>query len=154
MADLNKPSIERAIACNEILSVMNNYASLARENAPFDKMALNFTSDAVFRLPNGMSVHPSEMIKVVQGEEPKYIRHHLTSTNIHFVSQTEARTEAGFFAGTHLSSVDHWGCWRDIFRRGDDGRWLIQDRTIVVEGCDPKGWYAEKYGVPIQSPSK
>ena len=142
-------TVERAIDTCEIHSVLHRYASMAREVAPFDQMALLFQPDAIFRLPNGTAVTPANMAQVVQGESAKYIRHHITTIDIDFkVVGEEARVTAFFFAVTDQSSFDHWGRWEDIFVRGEDGRWLIAERSIVVEGADPNGWYAMTYGVP------
>ena len=97
-------------------------------------------------MPNGQSVKAVEMSAVVQGEEAKYIRHHITGVDVHFKSETEARTMAQFIAVTNQSVPDHWGHWEDTFTRSEGGAWLIYDRMIVVDGFDPKGWFREKYG--------
>ena len=144
---------ERA-ARADITTVIHRYASLARENADWDALATLFAPNAVYRLPHGVAVDPSRMAEVVRGNEAKYIRHHVTTVDIEFVGDDEAHTEAFHLAVTERASPDHWGMWKDVFRRvsapGGDGRrvWLIQDRTIVVEGAAPTGWYATTYGMP------
>ncbi|KEF60623.1 uncharacterized protein A1O9_02184 [Exophiala aquamarina CBS 119918] len=149
MTDLNKPgSEERAIAQAEIRAICHRYAVMARDKVDFKDMEPLFRPDGLFRLPNGVAVKPSEISTVVQGEEAKYIRHHITSIDIHFTSDTEARTKSQFFAATNVTFTDHWGCWEDIFTRDENGAWLIYDRSIVIDGYDPKGWYGEKYGGP------
>lgn len=146
MVDLNKPgSIERAIALADINALLHAYAMKARDKVNFDEMVQFFRPDALFRLPNGMAVKPTEINKVVQGDEAKYIRHHITTIDIKFQSETEAHTRAQFFTMTELSPSDHWGAWEDIVIRGDDGAWLIADRTIVLEGVAPGGWCEDKY---------
>jgi hypothetical protein len=110
MVDLNKPgSIERVIAITEIERILNKYCIMARENAPFSGMANLFHSNGNFRLPNGAGVPPQEMGTVVQGKPPAFIRHHLTSVDIEFTSETEAKTKSLFFAMTGTSTIDHWG---------------------------------------------
>lgn len=147
MVDLNKPgSIERVIAITEIERILNKYCIMARENAPFSEMANLFHSNGIFRLPNGAGVPPQEMGTVVQGKPPTFIRHHLTSVDIEFLNETEAKTKSLFFAMTDISTIDHWGYWQDVFRRTEDGQWLIEVREIVVEGQDANGWYAGAYG--------
>lgn len=32
--------------------------------------------------------------------------------------------------------------WQDIMVRGETGRWWIAEKRLVVDGWDPKGWYA------------
>ncbi|KIX95528.1 uncharacterized protein Z520_08648 [Fonsecaea multimorphosa CBS 102226] len=133
----------------EITTVMHRYASLARENADWDAMAALFAPDGVYRLPNGVSVDPKRMVEVVQGNEAKYIRHHVTTVDITFVSVLEAYSEAFYLAVTDRASPDHWGMWRDVFRWHPRERvWLIQKREIVVDGAAPGGWYADVYGMP------
>ncbi|KIV78523.1 hypothetical protein PV11_10232 [Exophiala sideris] len=138
-------SSARFIAKSEIETLFHRYAVLAKETASAEKMSQLFTQDAAFRLPNGVTVQPAELLQVVQGNNPKFIRHHITSIDINFVSPSRANAESYFFAVTHLSSFDHWGHWEDIVTREADGTWLISDRTIVVEGTDPKGWYKTVY---------
>ncbi|KAJ9603449.1 hypothetical protein H2200_012227 [Cladophialophora chaetospira] len=146
MDDFNKPgSVARSVAKSEIETLFHRYAVLAKETASEEKIAPLFTPDGVFRLPNGVAVKPANMLKVVQGNNPKFIRHHITSIEIDFISPNEAHTEAYYIAITHLSSMDHWGCWKDVVTRGSEGTWLIADRTIVVDGGDPKGWYKTTY---------
>ncbi|KAJ5738500.1 hypothetical protein N7493_001655 [Penicillium malachiteum] len=141
MTDLNKPgTIERTIALSEINAIVNRYCILARENAPWDEMTKLFEHDAIFRLPNGIELSPQNMSAVVGGMEAKYIRHHITSCNVYFTSPTEASVESFFIAVTDWAVIDHWGGWKDEFRKQEDGSWLIRDKTIVVDGRDPDGW--------------
>ncbi|KAH0844987.1 hypothetical protein AYO21_04090 [Fonsecaea monophora] len=133
----------------DITAVMHRYASLARENADWDAMAALFAPDALYRLPNGVAVDPKRMVEVVQGNEAKYIRHHITTIDITFVGEAEAHSEAFYLAVTDRASPDHWGMWKDVFRRREEDHvWLIQDRTIFVDGAAPGGWYATVYGMP------
>ncbi|OQV03643.1 FAD binding domain-containing protein [Cladophialophora immunda] len=132
----------------EITAVMHRYASLAREHADWDAMARLFGPDALYRLPNGVAVDPKRMVEVVRGNEAPYIRHHVTTVDIVFVGEGEARSEAFYLAVTDRASPDHWGMWRDVFRWHEREQvWLIQDRTIVVEGAAAGGWYATVYGL-------
>lgn len=147
MVDLNQPgSIERTVALMEIHTILNRYAGMARDKVDFTKLAKAcFRPDGFFRLPNGHAVKPIEMSAVVQDGEAKYIRHHITGINVHFESETEARTMAQFIAITDQAVPDHWGHWEDIFTRSEDGAWLIFDRKLVIDSQDPKGWFAAKY---------
>jgi hypothetical protein len=146
MGDFNAPgSVARSVAKSEIETLFQRYAVLAKETASGEKMAPLFKPDGVFRLPNGVSVKPSNLLEVVQGNNPKFIRHHITSIDINFVSSEEAHTESYYIAITHLASIDHWGCWKDIVTREPGGQWLIADRTVVVDGGDPNGWYKTTY---------
>lgn len=146
MDDFNAPgSVARSVAKSEIESLLHRYAILAKETASGEKMAPLFKPDGVFRLPNGVAVKPADLLEVVQGNNPKFIRHHITSIDIQFVSLDEAHTESYYIAITHLSNMDHWGFWKDIVTRESNGKWLIADKTVGVDGGDPKGWYKTTY---------
>lgn len=147
---MSTPKLQES-ARSSITAVLHRYASLAREGVDWSEMAKLFAPDGLYRLPNGAVVDPSRMSEVVQGKEAKYIRHHITTIDMTFVSDDEVHSEAFYLAVTDQASPDHWGMWKDIFRRYDDDddascRWLIQDRTIVVEGAAPNGWCASVYG--------
>ena len=71
-------------------------------------MASLFKPDGVFRRPNGMAVKPADILEVVQGNNPKLIRHHITSIDINFITSKEAHAESYYMAITHLSNLDHW----------------------------------------------
>jgi len=138
-------SIERCLARSEIEALFHRYAVLATETPDIARMTTVFEEDGIFRLPNGVMVKPCDLLEVVRGNNPKFIRHHITSIDIQFVSATEAHTQAYFFATTHLSRNDHWGQWKDIVKRGPSAQWLIADRSVIVEGGDPNGWFRTTY---------
>ena len=128
-----------------IAAVMYRYCNMAREKADFDGMAVLYTDDATIRFPDGASAGPRDMAKVVKGEEPKFIRHNATTMDITFHGD-EADVVTMYLAITDEAAPDHWGCWQDHFIKQPDGRWLISDRSIVVEGANPAGWLARQYG--------
>jgi hypothetical protein len=95
MGDFNAPrSIARSVAKNEIETLLQRYAVLAKETASGEKMAPLFKPDSVFRLPNGVQVQPADLLEVVKGNNPKLIRHHITSVEITFVNAQEAYVES------------------------------------------------------------
>jgi hypothetical protein len=132
----------QAVARSDILAVMHRYAWHARNDADWDAIASCFEPEGTYRLSSGRELPPSRAKEVVRGSEAKYIRHHITTVNIIFISEYEAHTAAQFFATTEHTFIDHSGHWRDIFRKQKDGRWLIHDRTVVTEKQDPEGWSA------------
>ncbi|QJY49959.1 nuclear transport factor 2 family protein [Pseudonocardia broussonetiae] len=129
-----------------IAAVMHRYAAMAKEEADFTGMAVLYTGDATIRFPDGLEVGPHEMAKVVRGNEPTAIRHHATTIDIAFTGDTEAQVSTMYLAVTDEAAPDHWGRWEDRFVRQPDGRWLISDRSIVVDGAAPGGWLARQYG--------
>ncbi|WP_139278478.1 nuclear transport factor 2 family protein [Rhodococcoides fascians] len=128
-----------------ITAVMHRYCNLARENADFAGMSVLYTENARIRLPDGTVVGPTQMGEVVKGDEAKYIRHHATTLDIEFANATEAVVTTMFLAITNEAVPDHWGRWDDKFVKQDDGRWLIDERALMVEGANPDGWLARVY---------
>jgi ketosteroid isomerase-like protein len=125
---------------------VHRYAHNAREGLDIADMWPLFTDDAVAVLPNEVEVPIENLADVLQGEEAKYIRHHITTIDIRWTGETTAEGESQFLAITNEASPDHWGCWRDQFRRQTDGSWRIARRAIVVEGGAPDGWFVRMYG--------
>ena len=138
---------QRATARSEIRALFDRYAMLARDGADFNRIAEDcFAKDAVYRLPSGDAVPAERLSDVLQGEEAKYIRHHVTTCDIKFISATEALSETEFIANTDSAAPDHWGCWQDTVKVQPDGTWKLQDRKIVIDGGNPQGWYMKQYG--------
>ncbi|MCP2320139.1 SnoaL-like domain-containing protein [Nocardia amikacinitolerans] len=128
-----------------IHAVVHRYAHTARDKLDFADMLPLFTPDAELVLPDGTSVPPAELGKVVRGGEAAFIRHHITTVDIRFTGDDSADTETSFLAVTDEAAPDHWGHWHDTFRRQPSGAWLIQRRAIVVEGAAPQGWFHRMY---------
>lgn len=132
---------DRAVARSEITEILHRYANMAVDTADFEGMAVLFTPDGQFILPDGTTVPAGDIRKVVNGTEPTFIRHHITTIHIDFTSDTTASTDSFFIAYTDLAQPDHWGRWTDTFRREDDGRWLLTSKQPVTEGFSPEGWF-------------
>ncbi|RDL41317.1 uncharacterized protein BP5553_01296 [Venustampulla echinocandica] len=145
---------EQAIARVQITAVMHRYASLARENCDWAELAKLLAPGAIYRIGGGVEVGAGDMKEVIRGKEAKYIRHHITTIDIEFTSGVEAHSRAQFFAATNYLFNDHWGHWKDTWRKQSDGSWLIQDRTIVTEGMAPGGWCDKVWGEEALSASK
>jgi len=135
-------ALERMIARSEITSVLQRYANLAVENADFTAMARLFTDDGRFILLDGTAVPATQIELIVAGHEATWIRHHMTTIQIDFTSETTASADSYYIAFTDLAQPDHWGRWRDTLRREPDGRWMLTSKQPVLEGCHPDGWIA------------
>jgi len=136
----NAEALERMIARSEITAILQRYANMAVENADFAGMARLFTDDGTFILLDGTAVPVTEIEKIVAGHEATWIRHHLTTIQIDFTSETTATADSYYIAFTDLAQPDHWGRWRDTLRREPDGRWMLTSKQPLVEGFHPEGW--------------
>lgn len=134
--------IDRAIARDQIVEILHAYAHMAVEQADFAAMSALFHQDGQFVLPDGTVVPCNEIHRVVNGNEPTFIRHHITTIQIDFTSAATASADSYFVAATDLAWPDHWGRWRDSFRRGADGRWLLTSKAPTIEGFAPTSWAA------------
>jgi ketosteroid isomerase-like protein len=134
--------VDRVVARSQIIEVLHEYANMAVEQADFAGMSRLFHDDGRFVLTTGTAVPSNEIHRVVGGNEPTFIRHHITTIKIGFTSDTTAQTDSYFIAFTDLATPDHWGRWRDGFRRGADGRWLLIRKEPVIEGFAPDSWVA------------
>ena len=142
MGQHSTEAVERAVDRSEITAILHRYANLAVERADFAAMARLFTADGKFILLDGTAVPPTEIAKLVAGNEATFIRHHLTTIQIDFTSETTATADSYYIAFTDLAQPDHWGRWLDSFRREADGRWMLTSKQPVVEGYHPQGWIA------------
>ena len=142
---MRQPSAEalaRAVARSEITEVLQRYANLAVEQADFAGMARLFTTDGHFILLDGTAVPATEIERIVDGHEAKWIRHHLTTIHIDFTSETTATADSYYIAFTDLAQPDHWGRWRDTFQLEPDSGWMLTSKQPLVEGFHPDGWIA------------
>lgn len=134
--------VDRAVARSEIVETLHSYANTAVERADFAGMSRLFHEDGQFILPDETVVPISEIHRVVNGNEPNFVRHHITTIDVEFTSETTASTDSYFVAYTDLATPDHWGRWRDLFRRAPDGRWLLTSKAPIIEGFADTGWVA------------
>jgi hypothetical protein len=142
MGQPSTEALERAVARSEITAILQRYANLAVEQADFAAMAELFTDDGQFILLDGTAVPATEIERIVDGHEAAWIRHHLTTIQIDFTSDATATADSYYIAFTDLAQPDHWGRWRDAFRREPDGQRKFTSKQPLVEGYHPAGWIA------------
>lgn len=135
---------EEATARSLILALLYRYASLAREhaNGDYSEFEKIFEKDGKIRFPDGRELPPSQLAEVVRDGGPKYLRHHLTTVDIQFVSAEEAHCQGYVIVITDQCAPDHWGQWNDVVKKQADGRWLFKEKAVVVGGMNPEGWLA------------
>ncbi len=138
-------SPDHVVALAQVQAVVHRYAYLARNGLKWEEISQTLQADAQFHLANGMTLSTSQWQNILQGDQAEYIRHHITTVDVGFESETRATAMVQFFALTHASACDHWGEWQMVVLRDSDGKWLISEMKIVLDGVDPKGWAAAKY---------
>jgi hypothetical protein len=141
MAESSNAAIDRAVSRSQITEILHRYATMAVEQADFAGMAALFTADGRFVLPDGTALPCTEIHKVVNGVEPTFIRHHISTIQIDFADASTATADSFFVAYTDLAQPDHWGRWRDSLARQADGGWLLTSKQPLVEGWAPHGFW-------------
>ena len=136
---------ERTIASAQIQNTVQRYAFLARNDLDWVEFSKTLLPEAKIHLANEKTLSLSEWQTILQGEQAKYIRHHLTTMDIQFTSDMEALATAQFFTITDWSHCDHWGEWKFLVTSDGTGAWLIKEKTIILDGVDPAGWAAARY---------
>jgi hypothetical protein len=63
------------------------------------------------------------------------VRHHLSMPSVEFTNESEAKATS-YFLTLGRTGPDHWGVYRDVLVRTDDG-WQFARRVVVVEGFAP-----------------
>ena len=133
---------EEAQARTLILALLYRYASLAREQGDYTQIAQLFQTDGTIKFPDGRELPPIQLGEITRGSGPNYLRHHLTTIDVQFVSPNEAHCQSYVIVVTDKEAPDHWGQWNDVVRRQDDGRWLFMEKVVLVGGMNPEGWLA------------
>ncbi|KAH6645928.1 hypothetical protein BKA67DRAFT_663805 [Truncatella angustata] len=125
-----------------IMSTIHRYAAVARESADHDEIAKLFVPDGFVQLQDGRKVRPNELGQLTRANEPKLLRHHITTVDVQFASPGEVNCQTYVIAGTDVKFPDHWGRWDSVLRKQSDGRWLFASKTLVTDGIAPEGWLA------------
>jgi hypothetical protein len=129
-----------------IQALLDHYPFLV-DQGRYAELSRLFTSDGVMEGPVGRPGVGTEGIeqffrasasKQVPGPMPKLMRHHVTSRHVEVDGDTGQAQS--YFMALSDSGLDHWGRYRDTLLLVD-GHWLIQRRTLKVDGCTPGSWW-------------
>jgi len=116
----------------------------AVDRGRFDEAAACFTADGVLDVRGSDRSQGRDAIagrfaaagrKLAKAATNAVVRHHVSSIAIEAdVTGGTATSSSYFFVVTEIGP-DHWGTYRDTFRRDDTtGRWLFTERQVTVEG--------------------
>jgi hypothetical protein len=138
------------VAREEIRDLVARYAHLA-DRGRFADLAALFTADGVLEPGEEPAAHGRAAIEAFLGgtgqdlaaaRPLRLIRHYVANHRIEIDAPQRARGEAYFLVVTDRG-VDHWGRYRDEYRREGD-RWLFARRRARLDGFAPDSWSAER----------
>ena len=133
---------------------------IARYNANgdsgrFAQVAALFTEDAVYDVEGVVHRGAQGVLDVMttaardmgSSGAPSIVRHFTSTTQIDLTDQTHA-TARSYWAVVMPHGLDHWGRYLDAYEQRE-GRWLIAQRTVVVDGQVEGGWdWQQRHQVP------
>ncbi len=126
------------------LSIMDLTARYTRagDTGRAAELAALFAPDGVFEVSGGHALGPAEIMSLIEvikldfaAAPPAFYpaRHTVSGLVIDTVDDTHA-TGRSYFVLIAGWGVDHWGVYRDEYRRYGD-RWLFASRTGTLEGA-------------------
>ncbi|WP_371348631.1 hypothetical protein [Ancylobacter sp. IITR112] len=134
---------ERFVAQSAIRDKLHQYALLAKEEADFAAMVPLWVKGGTFTLPNGHVVGADQIQTIVATGQPNFIRHHITTVGYEFPADDLAYTDTYFIAYTDIAQPDHWGRWKDRLRRQENGEWLFENKSVIIEGWAKISFWAD-----------
>ncbi len=114
----------------------------------FDAMLELFCEDAVLEVP-GERLQGRAAIRAMfervarrtgKGAPARFVRH-FTATQVIDVHGPEEAQGRCYYAVVTDRGLDHWGVYRDRYRRTED-RWRFALRRVSVDAAVPGGWAA------------
>jgi len=139
--------------CEQIRATLARYTH-AGDQGRLAVLAACFCEDGVLAIEGeprieGRPAIEERLLSVVEqtraGDTPRRMRHHVSSIRIEAIAargrpdepaRPEAAVRSYFLVLTELGP-DHWGSYRDRFRREADD-WLIAERKVRVDGASPQ----------------
>lgn len=118
------------------------------DSGRFDPMLELFAEDAILELPDRLCRGRREIRALLEGvasntgggarARAAFIRHFTATHQIDLQGPDEA-TGRCYYAVLTDRGLDHWGRYRDTYRRVD-GKWLFQHRKVTTDAVVPGGW--------------
>ena len=116
------------------------------DSGRFDAMLALFTEDAVLELDDATLTGRAAIraffegvaTRTGAGRSARFVRHFTATHQIDVLSEREARGYC-YFAVLTDAGLDHWGRYRDVYRREGD-RWLFARRKVTLDAAVPGGW--------------
>ena len=129
------------LAAHELIrSTINRYAHCA-DGGRFDELVELFVADGVLDIAGRDSIRGRDAIRtfltstktsLAAAATRPFIRHHVSSIDIHVQDREHATARSYFFVITERGP-DHWGRYRDELVPAD-GLWRFQRRMVRLDG--------------------
>jgi len=124
-----------------VTHLMTSYQYLA-DTGKVERLTQLFAPDGVLDIGGERFTGPDEILGLFTRTSGQFVdadflpaRHHLSSIYVEPRADGTAKTYACFqFIGT--KGLDHWGTYRDIAIRTEDG-WRFKLRRVITEGFAP-----------------
>jgi hypothetical protein len=140
----SSPTTE-ATARTLISALVHRYASLTRETLNMPLVTPLFHPTAKIHSPDGRDLEPAQLADIMGPEPPKLLRHNVTTVDIQFVSEKEARCLTYVIAVTEKKCPDHFGVWEDVVVREGE-KWVFARKEVEVDWVAEGGWLAGVLG--------
>ena len=125
-------------AIRDLIARYNQYGDHAR----FDPMLELFAEDAVLEIVPDERHEGRAAIRAfferAAGGDVRFLRH-MTATHQIDVDSEEAASGRCYFAVLTEKGLDHWGTYRDRYRRIGE-RWHFAARSVRVDAAVSGGW--------------
>lgn len=137
------------IARESIRDLVARYNSNG-DSGRFHEVRSLFHDDAEMHIEGAEYVGIEEIMSIFTGTEarlqnraaPGYLRHFTATHKIDLLDEENATGRLYFFVVTTVGP-DHWGVYSDKYRRGIDGIWRFQRRSVKVDGKSPNSIFAD-----------
>jgi hypothetical protein len=130
---------EDRAAISTLLATYN----MAGDRLQLDVLASTFAEDGVLEFPGAKyrgrdairaglgGGHPADAPNAGESSRPTFVRHHLTTSQIDFLSDVEAAGRTYFVVYTDIGA-DHAGLYVDRIGLRDD-KWLVTHRRVLID---------------------
>ncbi len=122
------------IAQHDINDLIASY-TMCGDRGDAEGLSQCFAKDGVLVFPGAQAKGPHDIVRALSGGERnphlRRVRHHLTSSEIRFLSDTEATGRTYFIVITN-EGPDHSGLYVDRFTLSDDG-WKFTKREVRID---------------------
>jgi SnoaL-like domain len=105
-----------------------------------DDAEMHLEGEAYIGIEQIMTIFTGTKSRLENSDASGYLRHFGGTHKIEIADQDNASGRLYFFVVTAIGP-DHWGVYSDKYRRGSDGTWRFQRRSVKVDGRSPNSLF-------------